>query len=43
MEPDTSEGNALPPRYLRIGSAVFYAVASFLITVVNKSVLTVYG
>ncbi len=27
---------------LRIGAAVFYAVASFMITVVNKHVLTVH-
>lgn len=30
------------PRYLRISSALFYALASFLITVVNKTVLTSY-
>jgi hypothetical protein len=31
-----------PTRYLRISSALFYAAASFLITVVNKIVLTSY-
>lgn len=30
------------PLFLRLGSAIFYGIASFLITVVNKTVLTSY-
>lgn len=45
LEPDssTSASNAINARSLylkKVGSALFYGIASFLITVVNKTVLT---
>lgn len=42
----TSASNAINSRALylkKVGSAVFYGVASFLITVVNKTVLTTWN
>ncbi|CAB0002218.1 unnamed protein product [Nesidiocoris tenuis] len=41
--PSASSAPAVPTMALKIGSASFYALASFLITIVNKSVLTSYG
>lgn len=37
-----STNGLVSPLYLKLGSAVFYGLASFLITVVNKTVLTTY-
>lgn len=35
-------GGGASPLYKKVGSALFYGIASFLITVVNKTVLTTY-
>ncbi|XP_066181438.1 nucleotide sugar transporter SLC35D1 isoform X2 [Sylvia atricapilla] len=40
---DAERGMAAPPLCLRLLAAAFYGLSSFLIVVVNKSVLTTYG
>ncbi|XP_074401696.1 nucleotide sugar transporter SLC35D1 isoform X2 [Zonotrichia albicollis] len=40
---DAERGMAAPPLCLRLLAAAFYGLSSFLIVVVNKSVLTSYG